>query len=66
MKVVELFRFVMPANLMGLPAACVATSVANDLPTGVQVMGRDARRPLPRRAEAIEDVVGVLTRLTPE
>ena len=39
MKVVELFRFVMPANLMGLPAACVATSVANDLPTGVQVMG---------------------------
>jgi amidase len=66
MKVVELFRFVMPANLMGLPAACVATSVANDLPTGVQVMGTLMRDDLCLdAAEAIEDVVGVLTPIDP-
>jgi amidase len=65
-KVVELFRFVMPANLMGLPAACVATGVANDLPTGVQVMGTLFREDLCLdAAEAIEGVVGVLTPIDP-
>jgi len=66
MKVVELFRFVMPANLMGLPAACVATGVANGLPTGVQVMGTLFREDLCLdAAEAIEDAVGVLTPIDP-
>jgi amidase len=66
MKVVELFRFVMPANLMGLPAACVATGVANGLPTGVQVMGTLFREDLCLdAAEAIENIVGVLTPIDP-
>ncbi len=66
MKVVELMRFVMPANLMGLPAACVATGVANGLPTGVQVMGTLFRDDLCLdAAEAIEEVVGVLTPIDP-
>jgi amidase len=66
MRVIELFRFVMPANLMGLPAACVATGVANGLPTGVQVMGTLFREDLCLdAAEAIEDVVGVLTPIDP-
>jgi amidase len=66
MKVMELFRFIMPANLMGLPAACVATGVANGLPTGVQVMGTPFREDLCLdAAEAIEGVVGVLTPIDP-
>jgi amidase len=66
MKVVELFRFVMPANLMGLPAACVATGLANGLPTGVQVMGTLFREDLCLdAAEAIENTVGVLTPIDP-
>jgi amidase len=66
MKVVELFRFIMPANLMGLPAACVPTGVANDLPTGVQVMGTLMRDDLCLdAAEAIENAVGVLTPIDP-
>ena len=62
----ELFRFIMPANLMGLPAACVATGVANGLPTGVQVMGTPFREDLCLdAAEAIEKTVGVLTPIDP-
>jgi amidase len=65
-KVMELFRFVMPANLMGLPAACVATGVANGLPTGVQVIGTPFREDLCLdAAEAIEKTVGVLTPIDP-
>jgi amidase len=65
-KVMELFRFIMPANLMGLPAACVATGVANGLPTGVQVMGTPFREDLCLdAAEAIEKTVGVLTPIDP-
>jgi amidase len=66
MKVVELFRFIMPANLMGLPAACVATGVAKGLPTGVQVMGTLFREDLCLdAAEAIENSVGVMTPIDP-
>jgi amidase len=66
MKVVELFRFIMPANIFGLPAACVATGVANGLPTGVQVMGTLFREDLCLdAAEAIENTVGVLTPIDP-
>jgi amidase len=66
MKVVELFRFVLPPNLLGLPAACVATGVANGLPTGVQVIGDLFREDLClNAAEAIEQSVGVLTPIDP-
>ncbi|HEV3187098.1 MAG TPA: amidase [Acidimicrobiales bacterium] len=66
MKVVELFRFVLPANLLGLPAACVPTGVANGLPTGVQVIGDLFREDLClNAAEAIEESVGVLTPIDP-
>jgi len=66
MKVVELFRFVLPANVLGLPAACVPTGVANGLPTGVQVIGDLFREDLClNAAEAIEERVGVLTPIDP-
>jgi amidase len=66
MKVIEGFRFVLPANLLGLPAACVATGVAEGLPTGVQVMGDLFREDLClNAAEAIEESVGVLTPIDP-
>ncbi len=66
MKVVELFRFVLPPNLLGLPAACVPTGVANGLPTGVQVIGDLFREDLClNAAEAIEQSAGVLTPIDP-
>ena len=66
MKVVELFRFIMPANLMGLPAACVPTGLANGLPTGVQIMGTMYRDDLCLdAAQAVEDAIGVLTPIDP-
>ncbi len=66
MKVVELFRFVLPANLLGLPAACVPTGVADGFPTGVQVIGDLYREDLCLdAAEAIEASVGVLTPIDP-
>ena len=66
LKVVEMFRFVLPANLLGLPAACVPTGVANGFPTGVQVIGDLFREDLClNAAEAIEQSVGVLTPIDP-
>jgi len=66
MKVVELFRFVMPANLLGLPAACVPTGVANGFPTGAQIIGDLFREDLCLdAAEAVEASVGVLTPIDP-
>jgi amidase len=66
MSVIELCRFVLPANLLGLPAACVPTGVANGLPTGVQVIGDLFREDLClNAAEAIEESVGVLTPIDP-
>ena len=65
-KVIEQFRFVLPANLMGLPAACVATGESNGFATGVQVMGSMYREDLCLdAAEAIERTVGVLTPIDP-
>ena len=66
LKVAESFRFVLPANLLGLPAACVPTGVANGLPTGVQVIGELLREDLCLdAAETIEGAVGVLTPIDP-
>lgn len=66
MKVVEGFRFVLPANLLGLPAACVPTGVANGFPTGAQVIGDLFREDLCLdAADIIEGEVGVLTPIDP-
>ncbi|MDE2281397.1 MAG: hypothetical protein KGJ92_01330, partial [Actinomycetales bacterium] len=66
MAVSELFRFVLPANLMGLPAACVPTGVADGLPTGAQIIGTMYRDDLCLdAAEAIERAIGVLTPIDP-
>ena len=66
LKVVEMIRFVTPANLLGLPAACVPTGVANGFPTGAQIIGDLFREDLCLdAAEAIEESVGVLTPIDP-
>jgi amidase len=66
MKVLEMVRFVLPANLLGLPAACVPVGFAQDLPTGVQIIGDLFRDDLClTAAEAIEQSLGVLTPIDP-
>ena len=66
MKVLEMVRFVLPANLLGLPAACVPVGLANDLPTGVQVIGDMFRDDLClNAAEVIEQSLGALTPIDP-
>jgi amidase len=66
MSVVEMFRFVLPANLLGLPAACVPTGVANGFATGAQIIGDLFREDLClEAAEVIEQSVGVLTPIDP-
>ena len=66
LKVIETFRFVLPANLFGLPAACVPTGVINGLPTGIQVITRRLREDLAlNAAEAIQDAWGIITPIDP-
>jgi len=66
LKVIEMVRFTLPANLMGLPAVCVPTGVANGLPTGAQIIGNLLREDLCLdAAQVIEDSVGVLTPIDP-
>ncbi|MGC1420051.1 MAG: amidase [Acidimicrobiales bacterium] len=66
LKVVEMVRFTLPANLLGLPAACVPTGTANGLPTGAQIIGDLLREDLCLdAAQVIEDAVGVLTPIDP-
>ena len=62
----ELIRFVTPMNLLGLPAACVPTGMADGLPTGVQVIGRWFREDVCfEAAEAIEARLGSITPIDP-
>jgi amidase len=65
-KVVEMVRFTLPANLMGLPAACVPTGVTNGFPTGAQVIANLYREDLCLgAARVIEESVGPLTPIDP-
>jgi len=66
MKVMELFRFVLPANLMGLPAACVPTGIRNGMPVGAQIISSRLREDLClNAAAAIERQLGPLTPIDP-
>jgi amidase len=66
LKVIEMIRFVLPANLLGLPAACVPTGIVNGLPTGAQIIGNLLREDLCLdAAQVVEDSVGVLTPIDP-
>jgi amidase len=66
MYVVEAVRFTLPANLLGLPAACVPTGIVNGLPTGAQIIGDLLREDLCLdAAQVIEEAVGVLTPIDP-
>ncbi|HTT58552.1 MAG TPA: amidase [Acidimicrobiales bacterium] len=66
MRVLETVRFVLPANLLGLPVACVPVGFAKGLPSGVQVIGDLFREDLClNAAEAIEQSLGVLTPIDP-
>jgi amidase len=59
----NLMRFVLPANLLGLPAACVPTGNASSgLPLGVQIIGDRFREDMCLdAAEAVEQKLGVIT-----
>jgi amidase len=66
LKVIEMIRFVLPANLLGLPAACVPTGIVNGLPTGAQIIGNLLREDLCLdAAQVVEESVGVLTPIDP-
>jgi amidase len=62
----ELMRPVLPANLMGTPAAVVPAGMAEGLPVGVQVMGNKyTELRCLAVAEVIEQRLGTLIPLTP-
>jgi len=62
----ELMRPVLPANLLGIPAAVVPAGMADGLPVGVQVMGgKYTELRCLAVAEAIEQRLGPLTPIDP-
>ena len=62
----RLMRPVMPANLLGLPAAAVNAGKAAGLPAGVQVMGaRFQELACLEAAEAIESALGAANAIDP-
>jgi amidase len=62
----ELMRPVLPANLLGTPAAVVPAGMADGLPVGVQVMGgKYTELRCLAVAEAIEQRIGPLTPIDP-
>jgi len=66
MATLELMRPVLPANLLGTPAAVVSAGMAEGLPVGVQVMGgKYTELRCLAVAEAIEQRLGPLTPTDP-
>jgi amidase len=62
----ELMRPVLPANLLGLPAAVVPVGVADGMPVGAQLTGRRfADLTCLAAAELLENALGVLTPIDP-
>ena len=62
----ELMRPVLPANLLGTPAAVVPAGMADGLPVGVQVMGgKYTELRCLAVAEAIEQRLGTITPIDP-
>jgi amidase len=66
-ETLELMRPVLPANLLGTPAAVVPAGMADGLPVGVQVMGgKYTELRCLSVAEAIERRLGTLTPMQPQ
>ncbi|MCY3964986.1 MAG: amidase [Acidobacteria bacterium] len=64
--VLDQMRFEVALNLLGLPAVCVPTGVANGLPQVVEVIGGRYREGLClEAAQAIEDALGIITPIDP-
>ena len=64
--VLDQMRFEVAINLLGLPAVCVPTGVANGLPQVVEVIGGRYREGLClEAAQTIEDALGIITPIDP-
>jgi amidase len=65
-EVITNMRFVLPANALGLPAACVPAGIADGLPLGVQIIGDMFRDDLClQAAQVVEDALGIITPIDP-
>ena len=65
-QTLEMLRPVVPANVLGLPAAIVPVGFADGLPVGAQLIGRHfADLTCLRGAEALEQSLGTITPIDP-